>query len=161
LLPSLEREIRRELTEEAQEHAVTVFARNLRSLLLQPPLRGRRVLAIDPGFRTGCKIAALDETGNLVEDGIIFLPSGRGPGGKGRRLQQTRGGRGEPPTAPLEQPPPVGAPSQALPAGVGVAQVTTPPDVGFPISIELPPMLALPIASSAPATVPPQPEPAK
>ena len=62
LLPSLEREIRRELTERAEAHAVSVFARNLRSLLLAPPLRGRRVLAIDPGFRTGCKLAVLDET---------------------------------------------------------------------------------------------------
>jgi len=53
LLPSLEREVRRELTEHAQDSAVHIFARNLRSLLLQPPLRGKRVLAIDPGLRTG------------------------------------------------------------------------------------------------------------
>jgi protein Tex len=72
LLPSLEREIRRELTEIAETHAVKVFARNLRSLLLQPPLRNRRVLAIDPGFRTGCKVAALDEGGNRVDDTVIF-----------------------------------------------------------------------------------------
>ncbi len=72
ILPSLEREIRRELADEAEAHAVKVFARNLRSLLLQPPLHDRRVLAIDPGFRTGCKIAALDEHGNLLEHGVIF-----------------------------------------------------------------------------------------
>jgi uncharacterized protein len=72
LLPSLEREIRRELTTRAEGHAVRVFARNLRSLLLGPPLRGKRVLAIDPGFRTGCKLAALDETGNLAEEAVIF-----------------------------------------------------------------------------------------
>ncbi len=72
ILPSLEREIRRELTEEAEVHAVKVFARNLHSLLMQPPLRGKRVLAIDPGFRTGCKIAALDEHGGLLEDAVIF-----------------------------------------------------------------------------------------
>jgi uncharacterized protein len=72
ILPSLEREIRRELTDEAEGHGVKVFARNLNSLLLQRPLHGRRVLAIDPGFRTGCKLAALDEHGNLVEDGVIF-----------------------------------------------------------------------------------------
>ncbi len=72
LIPSLEREVRRELTEHAQEHAVSVFARNLRSLLLQPPLHGRRVLAVDPGFRTGCKLAALDETGNLLDQTVIF-----------------------------------------------------------------------------------------
>jgi uncharacterized protein len=72
LVPSLEREIRRELTDRAEGHAVSVFARNLRSKLLAAPLRGRRVLAIDPGFRTGCKLAALDEHGNLLEDGVIF-----------------------------------------------------------------------------------------
>ena len=72
LLPSLEREIRRELTQKAEQHAVSVFARNLRSLLLAPPLRGRRVLAIDPGFRTGCKAAVLDEVGNLLEDAVIY-----------------------------------------------------------------------------------------
>lgn len=72
ILPSLEREIRRDLTERAQDHAVDVFARNLRGLLLQPPLRGRRVLAVDPGLRTGCKIAALDETGALLEDSVIY-----------------------------------------------------------------------------------------
>ena len=72
LKPSLEREIRRELTDRAQEHAVMVFAKNLRSLLLQPPLRGRKVLAVDPGIRTGCKLAVLDETGKLLEDAVIY-----------------------------------------------------------------------------------------
>jgi uncharacterized protein len=72
LLPSLEREIRRELTQRSEGHAVEVFARNLRGKLLAAPLRGRRVLAVDPGFRTGCKLAALDETGNLLEDGVIY-----------------------------------------------------------------------------------------
>jgi protein Tex len=72
LSPSLEREVRREQTEAAQGHAVAIFARNLRSLLLQPPLRGKRVLAIDPGLRTGCKLAALDDTGNLLEESVIY-----------------------------------------------------------------------------------------
>ena len=66
VLPSLEREIRRELTDKAEEHAVEVFARNLRHLLLQPPVAGRRLLAIDPGFRSGCKLAALDEFGKTA-----------------------------------------------------------------------------------------------
>ena len=57
ILPSLEREIRRELTEKAEKHAVSVFAQNLKNLLLQPPLQGERILAIDPGLRTGCKLA--------------------------------------------------------------------------------------------------------
>jgi uncharacterized protein len=73
ILPSLEREIRRELTERAEGHAVQVFARNLRSLLMQPPIRGRRVLAIDPGFRSGSKLAALDEFGNLIDHQVIYL----------------------------------------------------------------------------------------
>src|SRR5207237_465525 len=72
VLPSLEREIRRELTERSQDHAVLVFAKNLRSLLLQPPLRGKRVLAVDPGIRTGCKLAVLDETGKLLEDAVVY-----------------------------------------------------------------------------------------
>jgi uncharacterized protein len=72
LVPSLEREVRRELTEHAQDSAVHIFARNLRSLLLQPPLRGKRVLAVDPGLRTGCKLAALDESGKLLEETVIY-----------------------------------------------------------------------------------------
>ncbi len=78
LLPSLEKEIRQDLTEEAESHAVTVFAFNLKSLLLQPPLRNRRVLAIDPGFRAGCRIAVLDEAGNLLEDAAVH-PHGKKP----------------------------------------------------------------------------------
>ena len=84
LVPSLEREIRRELTHRSEGHAVEVFARNLRGKLLAPPLRGRRVLAVDPGFRTGCKLAVLDETGNLLEDGVV-LPASRRRQQAGRR----------------------------------------------------------------------------
>lgn len=71
--PSLDREVRRELSDRAEEHAVQVFARNLRNLLLQPPLRGKRVLAIDPGFRTGCKVAVLDEIGTCLVTDVIYL----------------------------------------------------------------------------------------
>ncbi|GAC1468093.1 MAG: hypothetical protein NVSMB9_10400 [Isosphaeraceae bacterium] len=71
LLPSMEREVRRDLTEMAERHAVEVFARNLRSLLLQPPILDQVVLAVDPGFRTGCKIAVLDAHGNLLEQGVV------------------------------------------------------------------------------------------
>ena len=67
----MEREVRRDLTEMAERHAVDVFARNLRSLLLQPPILNQTVLAIDPGFRTGCKLAVLDGRGNLLEQGVI------------------------------------------------------------------------------------------
>lgn len=72
VVPALEREIRRELTDVAQHHAVEVFARNLHGLLMQPPLPAKRVLAVDPGFRTGCKLAALDENGGLLEDTVVF-----------------------------------------------------------------------------------------
>ncbi len=73
ILPSLEREARRELTEKAETHAVEVFARNLRNLLLQPPLPGRRVLAVDPGYKNGCKLAALDEFGKLLAHDVMFV----------------------------------------------------------------------------------------
>ena len=61
------------MTDHAETHAVGVFARNLRNLLLQPPVRNYRLLAVDPGFRSGCKLAALDEFGNLLDQGVIFL----------------------------------------------------------------------------------------
>ena len=73
ILPSLEREARRELTERAEAHATKVFVRNLRNLLLQPPVSGRRVLAADPGFRSGCKLAALDEFGGILGHGIAYV----------------------------------------------------------------------------------------
>lgn len=73
IVPSLEREARRDLTEKAEEHAVQVFARNLRNLLLQPPLSGRRVLAIDPGFKNGCKMAALDEFGKPLDFSVVHI----------------------------------------------------------------------------------------
>jgi uncharacterized protein len=72
LRPSLEREVRRDLSESAEKHAVEVFARNLRSLLLQPPVAPQVILAIDPGFRTGCKVAVLDEHGSLLEHAVIY-----------------------------------------------------------------------------------------
>ncbi len=68
VLPSLEKEIRKELTEESLSHAVEIFARNFKSLLLTPPLRNRRVLAIDPGTKSGTKAVALDEKGVLLEE---------------------------------------------------------------------------------------------
>ncbi|WP_165073468.1 Tex-like N-terminal domain-containing protein [Paludisphaera rhizosphaerae] len=79
ILPSMEREVRHDLTETAEKHAVDVFARNLRSLLLQPPIPKQVVLAIDPGLRSGCKLAVLDPNGNLLEQGIVYphAPQGR------------------------------------------------------------------------------------
>jgi len=72
LAPSIEREIRAEMTLKAGEQAVKVFAANLRQLLLQPPVRDKIILGIDPGFRTGCKWAVISETGKLLEVGVIY-----------------------------------------------------------------------------------------
>ena len=79
LAPALEREVRAELTRQAEEHAINVFATNLRNLLLQPPLRGKRVLGLDPGYRTGCKVTIVDENGRYVESSTIYphAPSSR------------------------------------------------------------------------------------
>jgi protein Tex len=84
ILPSLEREVRRDLTDRAELHAVEVFATNLRNLLLQPPVHNHRVLAVDPGFKSGCKLVALDQFGNVLEHATIFLI------GRPDRREQTR-----------------------------------------------------------------------
>ena len=68
--PSLEREIRAELTDKANEGAIRVFGQNLSQLLMQPPIRGRVTLGVDPGFRTGCKLAVVDENGKVLETGV-------------------------------------------------------------------------------------------
>jgi uncharacterized protein len=72
VLPAVDREVRRQFTERAESHAVEVFVANLRSLLMTRPLRGRRILAIQPGFRTGCKVAALDAAGTLLGETIVY-----------------------------------------------------------------------------------------
>jgi uncharacterized protein len=72
LLPSIISDIRQNLTEKAEKEAITVFAKNLFNLLLTPPLKNRRILAIDPGIRTGSKVAALDEFGNYLDDTKIY-----------------------------------------------------------------------------------------
>lgn len=73
LAPAIERDLRAELRDRAERHALTIFAANLRRLLLQPPLRGRVVLGIDPGYRTGCKLTVVDPTGKPLADGLIYL----------------------------------------------------------------------------------------
>ncbi|KPD00003.1 hypothetical protein LR69_01676 [Geobacillus sp. BCO2] len=70
--PAIERDIRNELTEKAEERAIHIFAENLRKLLLQPPLKGKTVLGIDPAYRTGCKLAVVDETGKLLRIDVIY-----------------------------------------------------------------------------------------
>lgn len=70
--PSIEREIRSELTDKAEEGAIDVFSKNLEALLLQPPVKGKRIMGFDPGFRTGCKIAILDENGRYLESTAVY-----------------------------------------------------------------------------------------
>ena len=70
--PAIEREIRNEATERADKQAIQVFGDNLRHLLLQPPLKGRTVLGFDPAYRTGCKLAVINETGRVLDIGVIF-----------------------------------------------------------------------------------------
>ncbi len=72
LLPAIERDVRRALTERAEAHAIRVFANNLRSLLNQPPLTGHTILGIDPGFRTGCKVAVVDPSGKVLDTATIY-----------------------------------------------------------------------------------------
>ncbi len=70
--PSVEREIRAELTEKAETQAIHIFSENLRNLLLQPPLKGKVILGVDPAYRTGCKLAVVDDTGKLLEVSAIY-----------------------------------------------------------------------------------------
>ena len=72
IAPSIERDIRNELTEKAEDGAITVFGKNLKQLLLQPPIAGHVVLGWDPAFRTGCKLAVVDPTGKVLETKVIF-----------------------------------------------------------------------------------------
>lgn len=72
IAPSIEREVRTELTEAAEERAIHIFAENLRNLLLQPPVKGKVVLGVDPAYRTGCKLAVVDETGRLLEVAVVY-----------------------------------------------------------------------------------------
>lgn len=84
LLPAIERDLRRELSAKAETHAIQVFATNLRNLLNQPPLAGQVVMGIDPGFRTGCKVAVVDPTGKPLETATIY------PFGSQAQTERTR-----------------------------------------------------------------------
>ena len=72
IFPSIEREIRSEITEAAAESAMKVFATNLKQLLMQPPVKGKTVLGLDPGYRTGCKVAVVDDTGKVLDTAVIY-----------------------------------------------------------------------------------------
>ncbi|MDM5329323.1 Tex family protein [Neobacillus sp. CF12] len=70
--PSIEREIRSELNDKGEEQAIHIFSENLRNLLLQPPLKGKVVIGVDPAYRTGCKLAVVDETGKVLKIDVIY-----------------------------------------------------------------------------------------
>lgn len=72
IFPAIEREIRGKLTEDADEAAIKVFSVNLRQLLMQPPVKGRVAMGLDPGYRTGCKVAVVDPTGRVLDTGVIY-----------------------------------------------------------------------------------------
>ncbi len=72
IFPSIEREVRSDLTEKASEQAIKMFEVNLRPLLLQPPLKGKTILGLDPAYRTGCKIAVIDSEGNVLDKGVVY-----------------------------------------------------------------------------------------
>ena len=72
IAPAIEREIRNELTEKAEDGAIKVFGKNLEQLLMQPPIKGRNVLGWDPAFRTGCKLAVVDSTGKVLDTTVVF-----------------------------------------------------------------------------------------
>ena len=72
IFPSVERELRSTLSENAQEAAIKVFSVNLRNLLMQPPVKGKVAMGLDPGYRTGCKVAVVDATGRVLDTGVIY-----------------------------------------------------------------------------------------
>jgi uncharacterized protein len=72
IAPSIDREVRNELTDKGEQQAIVIFSANLRSLLLQPPMRGKTVLGVDPGYRTGCKLAVVDDTGKALQIGVMY-----------------------------------------------------------------------------------------
>lgn len=72
IFPSIEREVRSELTDKGEEGAILIFKENLKSLLMQPPIKGKVVMGFDPGFRTGCKVAVLDSTGKFLEKATVY-----------------------------------------------------------------------------------------
>lgn len=86
IAPSIEREVRNELTDKGEQQAILIFSANLRNLLLQPPVRGKTVLGIDPGFRTGCKLAVVDETGKALEVGVMYPHPPKNKGSEAKNI---------------------------------------------------------------------------
>lgn len=84
--PSIDREIRKELSEKAEDQAIHIFSENLRNLLLQPPLKGRVVLGVDPAYRTGCKLAVIDDTGKVLHISVIYPTPPKSEIEKGKQI---------------------------------------------------------------------------
>ncbi|WNF38894.1 Tex family protein [Bacillaceae bacterium IKA-2] len=84
--PSIEREIRKELSEKGEDQAIHIFSENLRNLLLQPPLKGRVALGVDPAYRTGCKLAVVDDTGKVLHISVIYPTPPRNEIEKGKKI---------------------------------------------------------------------------
>lgn len=84
--PSVEREIRAMLTEQAATDAIHVFAANLRPLLMQPPVKGKNAIGLDPGYRTGCKVAVVDATGKVLDTGVAYITHSAGEKEKAKKL---------------------------------------------------------------------------
>ncbi len=91
IFPSLEREIRNELTDRANESAIRVFSQNLHQLLMQPPIKGKVTLGVDPGFRTGCKLAVVDGNGKVLDTGVGHFTLPGNEAGKAAAAQLIRG----------------------------------------------------------------------
>ncbi|MBQ6039680.1 MAG: RNA-binding transcriptional accessory protein [Oscillospiraceae bacterium] len=90
LLPAVQREVRASLTEDAAEQAITVFASNLRQLLLQPPMKGMITLGLDPGFRTGCKVAVVDPTGKVLATDVVYITANSKQAVEGGKIKLKR-----------------------------------------------------------------------
>lgn len=88
IAPSIEREIRNQLTVKAEEQAIKVFGENLRNLLLQPPIKGSVVMGVDPGYRTGNKIAVVDETGKVLDTAIVYITLDHHDKAKGKKIMK-------------------------------------------------------------------------
>ncbi len=91
IFPSLEREVRNELTDRANVSAIRVFSQNLHQLLMQPPIKGKVTLGVDPGFRTGCKLAVIDENGKVLDTGVGYFTLPGNEAGKAAAARLIRG----------------------------------------------------------------------
>ena len=91
IFPSLEREVRNELTDRANVQAIKVFSQNLHQLLMQPPIKGKVTLGVDPGFRTGCKLAVIDENGKVLDTGVGYFTLPGNEGGKAAAARLIKG----------------------------------------------------------------------